>query len=326
MEGERSMTKEIFSISISGELSLDLHALNNERSEGNQTFTRQVTVLDKDGELTTVNAISGDMFKHIQAKHLHAISLEEGLNLCNGCLNFDSNRIASDKEFTSSYKKDTPDEEVYQTIIQKCVMDDIEGMMATANNKNVARKSIIEFGWVVGKPEKTFTENYFHLKKATNASIVDKNKAENSGQNIFYRPLNTGVYATVIHLETARIGLNEASLNYDVDAEERKKRYDALLKSVLYTFLKTEGAMRASQAPHLHDFKGVITVSFSSLPAPSVSPLNGQYEQEIATITANLNELNSENPIELLKFNSISEFTKNIKDLMRYTPGSIVRK
>lgn len=320
------MTKEIFSISISGELFLNLHSLNNERSEGNYTFTRKVTVLDKNGELTAVNAISGDMFKHIQAKHLHAISLEEGLNLCNGCLNFDSNRIASDKEFTASYKKDTPDEEVYRTIIQKCALDDIEGMMATANNKNVARKSIVEFGWVVGKPEKTHTEDFFHLKKASNASIVDKNKAENSGQNIFYRPLNTGVYATVIHLETARIGLNEASLDYDVDAEERKKRYDALLKSVLYTFLKTEGAMRSSQAPHLHDFKGVITVSFSSLPAPAISPLNDEYQEEIATIAANLNELDNEKQVEILKFNSISEFAKRIRELMQYAPGSIARK
>jgi CRISPR-associated protein Cst2 len=320
------MTKEIFSISISGELSLDLHALNNERSEGNQTFTRQVTVLDQEGKLTTVNAISGDMFKHIQAKHLHSISLEEGLNLCNGCLNFDSNRIASDKEFTSSYKKETPDEEVYRSIIHKCVIDDIEGMMATANNKNVARKSIIEFGWVVGKPEKTYTNNYFHLKKATNASIVDENKAENSGQNIFYRPLNTGVYATVIHMETSRIGLNEASLNYDIDQEERKKRYAALLKSVLYTFLKTEGAMRASQAPHLHDFKGVITVSFSTLPAPSVSPLNGDYKKEIVNITANLNEISPEKHVEMLPFESISDFTKKIRDLMDYAPGTINRK
>ncbi|KEF37799.1 CRISPR-associated autoregulator DevR family [Schinkia azotoformans MEV2011] len=320
------MTKEIFSISISGELSLDLHALNNERSEGNQTFTRQVTVLNKDGELTTVNAISGDMFKHIQAKHLHSISLEEGLNLCNGCLNFDSNRIASDKEFTSSYKKETPDEEVYRTIINKCVIDDIEGMMATANNKNVARKSVVEFGWVVGKPEKTYTNNYFHLKKATNASIVDSNKAENSGQNIFYRPLNTGVYATVIHLETSRIGLNEASLCYDIDSEERKKRYDALLKSVLYTFLKTDGAMRASQAPHLHDFKGIITASFSTLPAPSISPLNGEYLKEIENITANLNELIPDKKIEMWSFDSISDFTNKIRDLMGYVPGTIQRR
>ncbi|MDQ0157390.1 DevR family CRISPR-associated autoregulator [Robertmurraya andreesenii] len=320
------MLKDIYSISISGELSLDLHALNNERSEGNHTFTRQVTVLNKEGELTSVNAISGDMFKHIQAKHLHRISLDEGLNLCNGCLNFDSNRIASDKEFTSSYKKETPDEEVFKSIITRCVLDDIEGMMATANNKNVARKSIIEFGWVVGKPEKTHTESYFHLKKATNASIVDENKAENSGQNIFYRPLNTGVYATVIHMEAARIGLNEASLHYDIDQEERKKRYDALLKSVLYTFLKTEGAMRASQAPHLQDFKGMITVSYSTMPAPSVSPLNDEYKNEIANISANLNELSNEKQVELLPFESISEFTKNIRDLMEYNPGSIKRR
>jgi CRISPR-associated protein Cst2 len=42
--------KIIASISISGEITLNLHSLNNEGGEGNQIITRQVTIVDKAGE------------------------------------------------------------------------------------------------------------------------------------------------------------------------------------------------------------------------------------------------------------------------------------
>ena len=57
--------KKIASISISGEMTLNMHSLNNEGGEGNQIMTRQLTIVDKEGREYTVNGISGDMFKHI---------------------------------------------------------------------------------------------------------------------------------------------------------------------------------------------------------------------------------------------------------------------
>ena len=73
------------SISISGLLTLDLHALNNEGAEGNTMMTRMVDIVDSEGKKHTVNAISGDMFKHIQTGHLIDESLEIGLPLCDAC-------------------------------------------------------------------------------------------------------------------------------------------------------------------------------------------------------------------------------------------------
>ncbi len=64
------MTTEVYSLSICGRVTLDMHSLNNEGGEGNQIQTRMVNIVAADGELYTVNAISGDMFKHIQAEHL----------------------------------------------------------------------------------------------------------------------------------------------------------------------------------------------------------------------------------------------------------------
>ena len=64
----------IHSISLAGRLTLDMHSLNNEGTEGNQLLTRMVHVVDGNGRLNVVNAVSGDMLKHIQAEHFYAYS------------------------------------------------------------------------------------------------------------------------------------------------------------------------------------------------------------------------------------------------------------
>ena len=80
------MTTQLYSLSISARATLDMHSLNNEGGEGNQIQTRMVNIIDQGGQLQNVNAISGDMFKHIQAEHLFRIARENSaLPLCAGC-------------------------------------------------------------------------------------------------------------------------------------------------------------------------------------------------------------------------------------------------
>lgn len=310
----------ISSISISGVLTLDLHSLNNEGGEGNQTLTRQVVIVDKEGNVQTVNAISGDMFKHIQSEHLYNIAVSENLTLCNACKIFDSNRISGDVEFTNEIKSNKlQDQEVLDKVIEKCVLDDLEGILITNDGRNLPRKSCIEFGWVVGIPNNVKTENYFHVKLVPNASKKEKDTSNednsaNSGQNIYYRPANSGKYAVVNNLDIFRIGYNDIKRKYSLDKEERKNRYKALLKSVLYTYIKPTGAMRNTQNPHLINFSGVITVSKGLMPAPTVSPLNLNYIDEVEKIAASLNKL--EDTIEVYKFNNFAEFTKEMTKLI----------
>ncbi|MEZ4639054.1 MAG: hypothetical protein R2873_20450 [Caldilineaceae bacterium] len=71
----------IYNLSIAAKATLNLHSLNNEGGEGNQTQTRMVNIVGEDGRLHNVNAISGDMLKHIQAEHLYAISKERSATL-----------------------------------------------------------------------------------------------------------------------------------------------------------------------------------------------------------------------------------------------------
>lgn len=89
----------LYSISISARATLDLHSLNNEGGEGNQIQTRMVNIVNQTGRLQNVNAISGDMYKHIQSDHLIRRALAAGLPLCTGCREFNANRINADKDF-----------------------------------------------------------------------------------------------------------------------------------------------------------------------------------------------------------------------------------
>ncbi len=297
-----------------------MHSLNNEGGEGNQILTRQVTIINKEGEPVTVNAVSGDMLKHIQAEHLYNIAIETGLKLCNSCKVFNANRITGDEEFTKSFKKTDPDEKVMDLLLKTCAIDDMEGVLVTNNNKNLPRKSVVEFGWLIALPEASKTENFFHVKLVPDAG-KETGKGEegaNVGQNIFHRPANSGVYALVSNFDLCRIGYNDISKVYAIDDTERQQRYQALLKSILYTFLKPTGAMRNTQNPHIVNFEGVISYSSSSIPAPTVSALNDNYDKEIKGIAENLNKI-VEGSIDVEEFSSLKEFTEKFQMIINNT-------
>lgn len=311
--------KMISSLSVSGRVILDMHSLNNEGGEGNQILTRQVSIIDKNGNLATVNAVSGDMLKHIQAEHLYNIAIESGLNLCEMCKVFNANRITGDEKFTKSFKKADPDEKVMDLLLKTCAIDDMEGILVTNNNKNLPRKSVVEFGWLIALPEASKTENFFHVKLVPDAGKQAGGKeGANVGQNIFHRPANSGVYALVSNFDICRIGYNGISKTYAIDDTERQQRYQSLLKSILYTFLKPAGAMRNTQNPHIVNFEGVISYSLNSMPAPTVSALNDKYAEEIEGITKNLNKI-AKDSVFTEKFASLNEFTEKFQEIINST-------
>ena len=329
--------KAVYSLTICGQATIDMHSLNNEGSEGNQISTRMVNVYDQTGKLAAVNAISGDMFKHIQAEHLFHLSRNRGLKLCSGCQRFNANRILGDETFLKSFDKNTPDNAIITKMVQTCAMDDVEGILVTAKNKSTPRKSIVEFGWVVGIPELNTTDNYFHVKYVSdsgvqnagdNASDSGAQNADDSdsandgganlGQNIFHRPANSGIYAVVAGIEVSRLGFNDISQTYAIGEEERSQRYKALMESLLCTFVEPNGAMRSAQNPHLVNFEGVVSLSSKILPAPTVSPLNECYREEIQRIADALNQIEA-GAIECRKFDSLGGYAELMADLANTT-------
>lgn len=308
------------SLSISGRLTLNMHSLNNEGGEGNQILTRQVTIVDKDGKFATVNAVSGDMLKHIQAEHFWSIALEENLSLSDACKEFHPNRITASEEFRKSFNKQTLDVEVLDLVIINSSLTDVEGILVTNNNKNVPRKSCAEFGWLVGLPDNTKTENHFHVKLVSDSGSKESGEGDNLGQNIFHRPASSGVYALVSNFDICRVGYNDISKKYAIDDAEREKRIKAFLKSILYTFIKPKGAMRNTQNPHVVDFIGVITLSTKSIPAPTVSPINDNFQSEINSISKNINTIEKD-AVTVINFNSLAEFTEKFAEIISKAKG-----
>lgn len=318
------MAKQIASISISGELTLNMHSLNNEGGEGNQIMTRQLTIVDKEGTEHTVNGISGDMFKHIHVGHLINYAKENKLDLCTNCSVGNPNRLSSGEDlgtfFSGQDIKALGDKEIADALISKCIVDDSHGVLVTSigkQNRNHARKSVVEFGWTIGIPEKNNTETYIHTKVVADAA-GKRGESSNEGQNIFHRPANHGVYAFVCNIDTYRIGYNDIDRKY-IENVDRQERYKAILQSLLNSFLNPKGAMTSSQKPHITDFKGVVTYSEKLIPAPTISSINPGYVKEIETITSNLNEIEP-GAITAINFRGLGELSGIIKNLMSEEP------
>jgi len=315
--------KPMFSLSIAARAVLNLHSLNNEGGEGNQIQTRMVNVF-ADGRLHSVNAISGDMFKHIQSEHLHRLAVQAGLPLSIGARLFNANRINYDldidKEFLNQLKGAKSNAAELDLILQRCAVTDMAGALITAENRSLPRKSVVEFGWVVGVPGSVKTDSYFHVKfeseRGGGSAGVDESGSITGKQTPFHRPASSGVYAIVVQVEAARVGFNDISQRYAIDAEQRQKRLRALLESVLYTFIEPAGAMRTAQNPHILDVSGVISVSSNVLPAPCISPLKDDFVADVQRVAKSLNELHP-GAIELFSFASLGEFAEQMSRLIQ---------
>ena len=195
-----------------------------------------------------------------------------------------------EQEFIDNGKKNkrkARDSEVMSKILGECSLTDLAGALVT-RGRSVGRKSVVEFGWVVGLPEDadgqplTVTEQHFHVKYAPEGRGTAAGGDTVSGrQAIFHRPASSGIYALICNLDLYRIGLNDITRQYIVDPSSRRKRATALLHALAATLLKPAGAQRNTQNPHIVDCKGVVATSATSLPAPTVSPLHKDYREEM---------------------------------------------
>lgn len=266
------------------------------------------------------------MLKHIQAEHLHRIAIDEELNLSEGGKRFDPDRIGYDIANPVENNPLFADDEInletrINKILQVCTLSDLEGFMVTSDQfkskkkktdgdkeeRNLKRESVIEFGSVVGIPTFVKTQSYFHAKYGKDNPTP------------YNTQVSSGLYATVLNLEAFRIGYNPHSFNYAIDKEERKKRLDALLKSVLYTYMQPNGAKRNTNLPHPDYFEGVITVSTRRCPAPMISPLaigENSYIDQINSLKDTLNNLNGENTIHTFEFETMAQFADRIKEII----------
>lgn len=315
----------IHSLAISARVTLDLHNLNSEGTEGNQQQTRMVHIIDQHGQRAVVNAVSGDMFKHMLVEHLTPLLDAAGQPLSPGARVYNPDRVnhgnAEFEAFCRDKNKNT-DTAVLTRALSECSVTDMAGTLITVGNRAVGRKSVVEFGWVVGLPfdeqgrPLTTTEQYFHVKYAPEGRGAAAGGETVAGtQAIFHRPASSGVYALICNLDLYRIGLNDISREYVIGLQDRITRARALLQSLIATLLKPTGAQRNTQNPHVVACEGVVSFSRTALPAPMVSPLNDGYRDEIENIAGVLNSI-APGTVEVRPFRSLSEGAGILADLL----------
>src|SRR5262249_7796386 len=182
-------------------------------------------------------------------------------------------RVNADEAFIKfADDKANKDSAILRRILTTCAVTDTAGTLVT-RGRSVGRKSVVEFGWVVGVPGSVATEQYFHVKYA----LEGREKAAGGDtvagtQAIFHRPASSGVYALVCNLELDRIGRNDITREYEVKLESRKTRGQSVIRALMASILAPKGAQRNTQNPHVVGASGVIAVASSTLPAPTVSP------------------------------------------------------
>lgn len=322
------------SLSLCARVTLDLHSLNNEGTEGNQQQTRMVHIIDQKGQRAVVNAISGDMFKHILAEHLIPLLEEAKQPLSPGARVHDADRINAlnqafvdfcekEQDFTINGKREkrrATESEIMAKILTDCSLTDIAGTLVT-RGRSVGRKSVVEFGWVVGLPEDssgqplTTTEQYFHVKYAPEGREAAAGGETVAGkQAIFHRPASSGIYALICNLDLYRIGLNDITRRYVVGQGVRQARAKALLHALAATLLKPSGAQRNTQNPHIVACEGMVAVSSTSLPAPSVSPLHDNYRDQVAQAAKVLDGIQA-NGVRVTRFDTLADGVKVLAEV-----------
>jgi CRISPR-associated protein Cst2 len=309
----------INSLSLCARVTLDLHSLNNEGTEGNQQQTRMVHIIDQKGQRAVVNAISGDMFKHILVGHLIPLLEEEKQPLSEPAKRYDPDRITADAEFLEVAKKHKgPNSELLTEILTRCSLTDMAGALFV--DAALPRKSCVEFGWVVGLPADgcgkplTTTEQYFHVKYASERGGAAGGETTVGKQPIFHRPASSGVYALICDLDLYRVGLNDITRKYVVGKPDREKRAKALLHALAATLVRPEGAQRNTQNPHIVACEGIVARSSTSLPAPTVSPLNENYRDQMDGVAGALNGI-APNGVETKRFETLADGVKILADI-----------
>jgi CRISPR-associated protein Cst2 len=258
------------------------------------------------------------MFKHIHAVHQANYCVEHNLPLSSLAKLLSPDRISADElnAHITVAEKSAKQKDVQDGFIQLCTITDTHGVLMTdavKGIKNTPRKSVIEFGWTVGIPQKSNSDTYFHMRGATESS---------PNPTPFNRPANYGVYAFVCSVEVYRIGFNDIKRGYSIDDPARESRYKSVVVSLLNSFINPQGAMTSTQKPHITDLKGVVSISSKLIPAPTISAINEEYQTQIEKIVTNLNKIEPD-AIELKEFDGLGKLSEILAELINYEPYKI---
>jgi len=325
--------EEIKSIGISFELTLNLHALNNEERRGNITIPKTGYII-ADKQQYLVQVISGGIIRHGIETYLRNTNISK----CKGCKKSSSSRCSEDDEIINN-----------KLAIERCGICDIMGYMRTEgevkeqnkeknknkqqdnktkqqdnktkqqdeenpnkeeSQKNFNRTSIMNVADALQIPHYSFTTGEYQLRirRVDNAGSREDDKSRNLDQSIINIPSNSGVYAFVIFIDVDQLGKHEYSEDYFISSGERKSRLLCLIDSIYSFIMNPIGSHASSHLPNSQIGRGVITVSKNHIPATIETPLEKNFNEIIKNIAEKIKQ-------PYFEFNGKEECFKKFQEL-----------
>jgi CRISPR-associated protein Cst2 len=322
-----SHMKNACSISVMARITLNLHALNNEETDGNSTLLRNVGIVlpqnssDDVPQYKKVNAISGQMSKHMFEVAFRRVALDMKLPVNHASETGHPERIWGDPEFQSFAAKAKNLADVYDAVLS-CCLTDVCGMMALEKGRQIKRKSLVEFGWMFGLPSVTqFQSHNFTRNQPANLEGAD-------AQMIFNKQIASGIYALTSRINLNGIGYNYLSQNYPDEVSgiqiDRKARMDAVLTALGQFLIQPEGAGTSTQLPQFLNAEGMICLSSVRTPPPLVSPQSDDYISTIEQLINTNRRLFGDESMHIYPFTSAVELMEQILTIQEeFEPGSI---
>jgi len=326
-QGTGVSPKGIFEVAVLARVKWDLHSLNNEGTIGNVTEPRTVVLWDG----TKTDGVSGEMMKHIHAYWTWLQAKTQAktatLGLCDACKAFQPQRADAAPQGLNR----SDNAAAMATAVARCVLCDLHGFLV--QRPTIHRQSVVEFGWIVGVPDKFHRDIHVHARHAVaergvsaesggeseggeqvqQQATAEGERAEVAAQMLYNRPTRSGVYALVTLFQPWRIGLNEVNYTYALDTDEQKRRYGLALTAYEWALKRPDGAMTTTRFPHIEGMEGIVLISRQPVPVPMLSPLREDYREKLETLA-------QKQGVEARKFEDVDELVDILTTLREEAP------
>ncbi|GBC81077.1 hypothetical protein HRbin10_00182 [bacterium HR10] len=312
----RQPPQDVFEVAILARVKWDLHSLNNEGTIGNVTEPRTVVLWNG----TKTDGVSGEMMKHIHAYWTWLQAKTKTFALCDACQVFQPQRA----DAASQGLNRNDNAAAMATAVERCVLCDLHGFLV--QRPTIHRQSVVEFGWIVGVPEKFHRDIHVHARhavaergvaeaegEASEEQTQEAERTEVAAQMVYHRPTRSGVYALVTLFQPWRIGLNEVNYTYALDPNEQRRRYQLAITAYEWTLKRPDGAMTTTRFPHIEGIEGIVLIARQPVPVPMLSPLREDYREK-------LEELAKKQNVEAKRFVDVDELVNILSELRQAVP------
>lgn len=272
----------VYELALTARVTWQAHSLSNTGTHGSNRLLARRQLL-ADGK-TETDACTGNI-----TKHMHAVLVAEyleslGVSLCPACARRDGRRAGALVDHVDSQPL------TIERILQECGLCDTHGFLIPAKHANldgssaerprVSKHSLVDFSFVLALPA-------LHAESTHILTRMGSSKEE--GQMLMKMPARSGVYAWSIRYKSVGIGVDTDRWQVVVsDGRERLKRHQAILAALRDLLLSPQGALTATQMPHLTGLNGVIVLRQTTGRAQTYSALEDDFVTKLCDMADEL--------------------------------------